>query len=81
MDQIDVHGGTLTVEFNGEVIKFNIFDVMGFLTDVNYFCVVNVIHELSQNVYELSHENELLIVLTQGLNRFVFHCLAMLIMS
>ena len=26
--KIDVHGGTLTMEFDGETIRFNIFDAM-----------------------------------------------------
>ena len=34
--KIDVHEGTLTMEFDGEVIKFNIFDAMRFSADVNY---------------------------------------------
>ena len=29
--KIDMHKGTLTMEFDGEVIKFNIFDAMRFL--------------------------------------------------
>ena len=32
--KIDVHEGTLTMEFDGEVIKFNIFDAMRFPADV-----------------------------------------------
>ena len=44
------------------------FDAIRFLADVNYLCTLNVIDKLSQDVYELSHEDELLIVLTQGLD-------------
>jgi len=54
------------------IIKFNIFDAMRFPTDVNYLCALDVIDQLSQDVYELSHENELLTILTQGLDQFVF---------
>jgi len=43
--KIDVHEGTLTMEFNGEVIKFNIFDAMRFPTDVNYMYALDVIAE------------------------------------
>jgi len=70
--KIDMHLGTLTMEFDGEIIKFNIFDVMRFPADVKYLCALDVIDELSQDVYELSHEDELLTVLTQGLDQFVF---------
>jgi len=71
--KIVVHSGTLTMEFDGEIIKFNIFDAMKFPIDVNYLCALDVIDELSQDVYELSHEDELLTTLTQGLDQFVFH--------
>ena len=36
--KIDVHVGTLTMQFDGEIIKFNIFDAMRFVADVNYLC-------------------------------------------
>jgi len=45
--KIDVHRGTLAMEFDGELIKFNIFDGMIFLADVNYLCALDVIDELS----------------------------------
>ena len=45
--KIDVHEGTLTMEFDGEVIKFNIFDAMSFPTNVNYVYALDVIDELS----------------------------------
>jgi len=45
---------------------------MRFPTDVNHPCALDVIDEFSWDVYELSHENELLTMLTQGLDQFVF---------
>ncbi|XP_057249961.1 uncharacterized protein LOC130591074 [Beta vulgaris subsp. vulgaris] len=33
--KIDVHQGNLTMEFDGEIIKFNIFDAMRYPNDVN----------------------------------------------
>ena len=60
------------MKFDGEIIKFNIFDDIGFLADMNYLCALDVIDELSQDVYEFSHEDELLTVLAQGLDQFVF---------
>jgi len=68
-----VQARTLTMEFDGEIIKFNIFDAMRFPADVNYLCALDVIDELSQDVYKLSHEDELLTVLTRGVDQFVFH--------
>jgi len=70
--KIDVHVGALTMEFDGEIIKFNIFDAMRFPADVNYLCALDVIDELSQDVYKFSYEDESLTVLTQGLDKFVF---------
>jgi len=66
--KIDMHEGTLTMEFNGEVIKFNIFDAMRFPSDVNYLYALDVFDELSEDVYDLSHEDELFTVLTKSLD-------------
>jgi len=44
--KIDVHEGTLTMEFDGEVIKFNTFDAMRFPANVNYMYALDVIDEL-----------------------------------
>ena len=61
--KIDVHGGTLTMKFNGKVIKFNIFDTMIFPADMNDIWGLDVIDDVSQDAYELSHEDELLTIL------------------
>jgi len=45
--EIDVHAGTMTMEFDGEIIKFNIFNAMRFPPDVNYQCALDAIDELS----------------------------------
>jgi len=54
------------------VIKFNIFDVMRFLANVNYVYALDVIGELSQDIYDLSNEDELLTVLTKSLDHAEF---------
>ena len=56
--KIDVHEGTLTMKFDGEVIKFNIFDTMRFPTNVNYVYALDVIAELPQDIYDLSNKDE-----------------------
>ena len=66
--KIDVHEGTLTMEFDGKVIKFNIFDAMRFPTDVNYVYALDVTAELSQNIHDLSNKDEFLTVLTKNLD-------------
>ena len=50
--KIDVHVGTLIMEFDREIIEFNIFNTMRFPTDVNYLWALDVIDGLSQDVYE-----------------------------
>jgi len=44
--KIDVYEGTLTMGFDGEVIKFNIFDAMRFPADVNYVYALDVVADL-----------------------------------
>jgi len=60
------------VEFDGEVIKFNIFDAMRFRTDVNYVYALDVIDELPQDLYDLSNEDQFLIVLTKSFDHAKF---------
>ena len=64
--------GTLTMEFDGEVIKFNIFDIMRFPADVNYAYALDVIDELPQNIHGLSNKDEFLTVLTKNLDNAEF---------
>jgi len=69
------------MEIDGEIIKFNIFDAMRFPANVNYLCALDVIDELSQDVYKLSHEDELLTVLKVWISLCFKMCLTILIMS
>jgi len=55
------------MEFDADVIKFNIFDAMKFSSNVNHLCALEVIDELSQVVHDLGHKDELEIVLTMSL--------------
>ena len=41
--KIDVHSGTLTMEFDGEIVKFNIYDAMKFPDDNNPIDSIDVI--------------------------------------
>ena len=45
--KLDAHEGALTMEFDGEVIKFNIFNAMRFPADVTYVYALDVFDELS----------------------------------
>jgi hypothetical protein len=41
--KVDVHSGTLTMEFDGEIVKFNIYDAMKYPGDDNPVYSIDVI--------------------------------------
>ena len=45
--KIDVHSGTLTMEFVGEIVKFNIYDAMKYPDDDNPVYSIDVIDSLA----------------------------------
>ena len=45
--KIDVHSGTLTMEFYGEIVKFNIYDAMKYPDDDNPVYSIDVIDSLA----------------------------------
>ena len=51
--KIDVHSGTLTMEFDGEIVKFNIYDAMKYLDDDNPIYLIDVIDSLAREVFKL----------------------------
>ncbi|XVF60666.1 hypothetical protein PTKIN_Ptkin08bG0066600 [Pterospermum kingtungense] len=55
----DVYSGTLTTEFDGKTIKFNIYDDMKYMCDDNPIYSINVIDSFSQDVFELDGKDEL----------------------
>ncbi|XP_022872570.1 uncharacterized protein LOC111391561 [Olea europaea var. sylvestris] len=57
--KIDVHDGTLTMEFDGEIIRFNIFEAMRYPSDVHACFSIDIIDSLVQKVFELSNEDAL----------------------
>jgi len=57
--KIDVHDGTLTMEFEGEVIKFNVYDTMKFPNDVSPVYGLDVIDDLSQEIFDFDLDNSL----------------------
>ena len=48
--KIDVHGGTLTMEFDGEVIKFKIFDDLPTPSNVHSICSVAILEEMPEGI-------------------------------
>ncbi|KAJ9145862.1 hypothetical protein P3X46_028192 [Hevea brasiliensis] len=65
--KIDVDDGTLTMEFNGETVKFNIFDAMKYPADDHFVFSIDVVDTIVQDVFELSMEDELEVVISQGI--------------
>ncbi|KAJ9175141.1 hypothetical protein P3X46_013722 [Hevea brasiliensis] len=60
--KIDVDDGTLTMEFDGETVKFNIFDAMKYPADDHSVFSIDVVDTIVQDVFELSMEDELEVV-------------------
>ena len=48
--KIDVHEGPLTIEFDGETIRFNIFEAIRYPSDVHSLCVIDITNSLVQDV-------------------------------
>lgn len=66
--EIDVHDGNLTMEFDGEMIKFNIYDAMRYPSDVSSLCFVDIIESLSNDVFDLSNQDVLEVILGRDLH-------------
>jgi len=45
--KIDVHDGTLKVEFDDKVISFNIFEAMSYPSDLHYYFSVDILDSLT----------------------------------
>ncbi|KAI3511713.1 hypothetical protein L1887_18870 [Cichorium endivia] len=67
--KIDVDSGTLTMEFDGEIINFNIYDVMRYPTDVSSINFLDVIEPLIDECFELTNDDSLAIVLSKSINK------------
>ncbi|XP_038708081.1 uncharacterized protein LOC120003252 isoform X2 [Tripterygium wilfordii] len=64
-----IDDGTLTMEFDGEVVKFNIFDAMRYPNDTHSLFCVDLIEVLVQEAFELMDGDELGIVLAHDLEK------------
>ena len=53
--KIDIHNGTLSMEFDGNIIHFNIYEAMRFPSDVSSVCGIDIIEPISQELFELTH--------------------------
>jgi len=69
MTKVDAHSGTLTMEFDGEIVKFNIYDAMKYPSDDNPVYSIDVIDSLPQEVFELDGKDELEVAISKHLEK------------
>ena len=67
--KIDVHSGTLTMEFDGEIVKFNIYDAMKYPDDNNPVYSIDVIDSLAQEALELDGKDGLEVAISKHLEK------------
>ena len=67
--KIDVHSGTLTMEFDNEIVKFNIYDAMKYPDDDNPVYSIDVIDSLAQEAFELDGKDGLEVAISKHLEK------------
>ncbi|XP_052625040.1 uncharacterized protein LOC128132484 [Lactuca sativa] len=67
--KIDVYDGTLSMEFDGEVINFNIYDAMRYPSDISSLNFVDVIEPLTEECFDLSNLDVLALILNRNLQK------------
>ncbi|CAN6725389.1 unnamed protein product [Malus baccata var. baccata] len=65
--KIDVFKGTLTMEFDGEIINFNISEAMKFPKDDHSCFSIDVLDELAQDYLDMLEDDPLKTTIAQGL--------------
>ncbi|KAH9741368.1 Endonuclease [Citrus sinensis] len=65
--KMDVHKRTLTMEFDGEVIEFNMYDAMKYLSEEHSVFSMDVINPIVQEVFYLDVEDSLVAALNNSL--------------
>nr|XP_027067751.1 uncharacterized protein LOC113693402 [Coffea arabica] len=67
--KIDVNKGILSMEFDGEIVHFNIFDIMKYPSNSNFSSIfsVSAIDPVVQEVFETDGRDELEVALTRHL--------------
>ncbi|CAN6679400.1 unnamed protein product [Malus baccata var. baccata] len=66
--KIDVFNGTLTMEFDGEVINFNLSDSMKFPNEKHSCFAIDVIDSLAQDHFDNLKDDALELVIAQGMD-------------
>ncbi|GER40102.1 retropepsin-like protein [Striga asiatica] len=68
-NKIDVREGTLTMEFDGNVIRFNIFDDMKLPDSDHCVYILDCIEPLTQDFHDTYKDGELELVISQGFDK------------
>ncbi|XP_076888397.1 uncharacterized protein LOC143538819 [Bidens hawaiensis] len=66
--RIDVYSGTLSMEFDGEIINFNIYDAMRYPSDVSSVNWLDVIDFLTDDYFEFSNHDTLALIFNKSLD-------------
>ncbi|CAN6566308.1 unnamed protein product [Malus baccata var. baccata] len=67
--KIDVYNGTLTMEFDGEVINFNLSDSMKYPSENHSCFAIDVLDSLSQDHFDKLNDDALELVIAQGMDK------------
>ncbi|XP_027158126.1 uncharacterized protein LOC113759750 [Coffea eugenioides] len=65
--KIDVNKGTLSMEFDGKMVNFNIFEAMKYPEESNSVFALSVIEPIVQEIFELDGKDALEVALTKPL--------------
>ena len=66
---IDVHNGSLTIKFDGEIVKFNIYDAMKYPSEDNHVYSIDVIDYFAQKIIELDGKDELEVAISKHIEK------------
>ncbi|KAK4395763.1 hypothetical protein Sango_1730600 [Sesamum angolense] len=64
--KIDVHSGTFSMEFDGEIIKFNIYDSMRYPSDIPTALLVDIVDPFVQALSSTNSEDHVKFVLEES---------------
>ena len=67
--KIDVHSGTLIMEFDSEIVQFNIYDAMKYPGDDDLVYSIDVIDSLAQEVFELDGKDGMKVAISKYLEK------------
>ena len=67
--RIDIHSGTLTMEFDGEIVKFDIYDAMKYPDDDNPVYSIDVIDSLAHEFFELDGKDGMEVAISKHLEK------------